>query len=553
MKKYNNTVGSNANASLLPLVKGARGMSHWICMMTAKPCGWNIPQPPSQGGRRCSFALNDKERWVIGLLLLLLVLPLHAQHPIKLNLKRTIELANDSSLSAFRYQNMYLSGYWEYRTYKANRLPSLTLNLMPAQYYRYITQRYDSNTDMDVYREQQMFSASGGLSIKQNFDLLGGTFYIDSDLEYMRNFGETKSTQFSSVPFRIGYSQSLLGYNPFRWDRKIEPLKFEKVKKEFIYNTEVVSEEAVTYFFNLAMAQADYQLAKENVASTDTLYSIGLQRHKIAAISRADLLTLQLDKVNARNTLENAQIALKRAMFALASFLNMDKNTQIELDMPGRPQAMEIPVDEALAKAKANNPEFLQQQQNVLEAERDVNRTRIESRFNASLNASVGFNQVADNFKDAYRKPLQQDLVSISVSIPLIDWGVRKGKYNMAKNNLNVVTIAARQEELKLEEEVTMTVSDFNIQQRLIMSAEEALDLAVMAYEQTRQRFIIGKADVNSLTLSLNRQQEAQKNYISALQNYWLNYYKIRKLTLHDFESGVSLSDRFDFDNGMYK
>ena len=553
MKKYNNTVGSNANASLLPLVKGARGMSHWICMMTAKPCGWNIPHPPSQGGRRCSFALNDKERWVTGLLLLLLVLPLHAQHPIKLNLKRTIELANDSSLSAFRYQNMYLSGYWEYRTYKANRLPSLTLNLMPAQYYRYITQRYDSNTDMDVYREQQMFSAGGGLSIKQNFDLLGGTFYIDSDLEYMRNFGETKSTQFSSVPFRIGYSQSLLGYNPFRWDRKIEPLKFEKVKKEFIYNTEVVSEEAVTYFFNLAMAQADYQLAKENVASTDTLYSIGLQRHKIAAISRADLLTLQLDKVNARNTLENAQIALKRAMFALASFLNMDKNTQIELDMPGRPQAMEIPVDEALAKAKANNPEFLQQQQNVLEAERDVNRTRIESRFNASLNASVGFNQVADNFKDAYRKPLQQDLVSISVSIPLIDWGVRKGKYNMAKNNLNVVTIAARQEELKLEEEVTMTVSDFNIQQRLIMSAEEALDLAVMAYEQTRQRFIIGKADVNSLTLSLNRQQEAQKNYISALQNYWLNYYKIRKLTLHDFESGVSLSDRFDFDNGMYK
>jgi outer membrane protein TolC len=221
--------------------------------------------------------------------------------------------------------------------------------------------------------------------------------------------------------------------------------------------------------------------------------------------------------------------------------------------MPGRPQAMEIPVDEALAKAKMNNPEFLQQQQNVLEAERDVNKTRVESRFNASFNASVGFNQVADNFKDAYRKPLQQDLVSISVSIPLIDWGVRKGKYNMAKNNLNVVSIAARQEELKLEEEVTMTVSDFNIQQRLIMSAEEALDLAVMAYEQTRQRFIIGKADVNSLTLSLNRQQEAQKNYISALQNYWLNYYKIRKLTLHDFESGLSLSDRFDFDNGMYK
>ena len=497
--------------------------------------------------------LNDKKKWFLGVLLMLFLYPTYAQQPVKLNLQRTIELANDSSLSAFRYKNMYLSGYWEYRSYKANRLPSLTLNLTPAQYYRYITQRYDSNTDMDVYREQQMFSASGGLSIQQNFDLTGGTFYMESDLEYMRNFGEIKSTQYSSVPFRIGYSQSLLGYNPFRWDRKIEPLKFEKVKKEFIYNMEVVSEEAVSYFFSLAMAQADYRLALENAASTDTLYSIGLQRHKIAAISRADLLTLQLDKVNAQNTLENAQIALKRAMFAMASFLNLDKHTQIELDMPGRPMAMEIPVEDALAMAKANNPDFLEQQQNILEAERNVSKTRVESRFNASLNASVGFNQVADNFGGAYRQPLQQDLVSISVSVPLVDWGVRKGKYNMAKNNLNVVTIAARQEELKLEEEVTMTVSDFNIQQRLIMSAEEALDLAVMAYEQTRQRFIIGKADVNSLTLSLNRQQEAQKNYISALQNYWLNYYKIRKLTLHDFGSGLSLSDKFDFNNGMYR
>ena len=314
-----------------------------------------------------------------------------------------------------------------------------------------------------------------------------------------------------------------------------------------------MSEEAVNYFFTLAMAQAEYKLAKENVASTDTLYNIGKQRHKIAAISRADLLTLQLDKVNAMNTLENAQIALKRAMFSLVSYLNLDKNTMIELDIPGRPADITIPVDDALAKAKENNPSFLEQRQYVLEAERNVNRTKVESRFNASLNASVGFNQVADNFGDAYRKPLQQDLVSVSVSIPLVDWGVRKGKYNMAKNNLNVAKITAQQKEISLEEEVTMTVSDFNIQQRLIASAEEALDLAVMAYEQTRQRFIIGKADVNSLTLALNRQQEAQKNYISSLQNYWLNYYKIRKLTLHDFETGFSLSDKFDFSNGMYQ
>lgn len=488
-------------------------------------------------------------------ILLLLVLcgaGVQAQQVLRLDLKRTIALANDSSLSAFRYQNMYLSGYWEYRSYKAARLPSLSLNLTPAQYYRYITQRYDSQADIDVYREQQMFSAAAGLSLVQNFDLLGGTFYVDTQLDYLRNFGDVNSTQFSTVPFRIGYQQDLLGFNAFRWDRKIEPLKFEKVKKQFIYNSESVSEEAVNYFFSLAMAQADYRLAEDNLATADTLYAIGEQRQKIAAISQADLLTLKLDKVNARNTLKNAEITRKRSMSALATFLNQDKNTYIEIDLPSRPRYVDIPTDRALLLAKENNPTYLEQRQNVLEAEREVDRTKKESRFNASVNASVGFNQVADNLGAAYRNLLQQDLVSLTVSIPLVDWGVRKGKYNMARNNLNVVKIAARQEEISLEEDVMMTVSDFNVQQDLIASASEALDLAELAYDQTRRRFIIGKADISSLTLSLNRQQEAQKNYIQALQNYWLNYYKIRKLTLHDFESGMSLSDRFDFDNNRY-
>ncbi|MDE5650248.1 MAG: TolC family protein [Duncaniella sp.] len=465
---------------------------------------------------------------------------------VTLTLEQTIKLANDSSLMAFRYRNMYQSSYWQYISYRAARLPSLSLSLIPAKYNRYMTQRYDSEQNIDIFREQQMYSASGGLEIQQNFDLLGGTFYLETDLEYMRNFGVNKYTQYSSVPVRIGYRQNLLGYNSFKWERKIEPIRYEKAKKELLANMESVSEQAVTYFFSLALAQAEYRLAKENVASCDTMYVIGQRRFKIASISRADLLTLELDKVNARNTLENSRIALKRAMFSLASFLGMDKNTEIEISMPGRPITVNIPVDMAIAMAKENNPTLLEHRQIIMEGERDLNKAIVEARFNASVNASVGFNQVANDFVDAYHSPLRQDLVSISISVPLIDWGVRKGKVNMAKNNLNVSRIAARQEELSVEEDIIMTVSDYDVRQKLIASASEALDLADMAYAQTQQRFIIGKADINSITLSQNRRQEASKNYISALQNYWLSHYKIRRLTLHDFETGRSLADEFD-------
>lgn len=482
----------------------------------------------------------------ITLLIILSAVSAVAQRKIVLNLQRTIEIASDSSLQAFRNQNLYMSGYWEYRVYRANRLPNLSLNLTPVSYNRYITQRYNYDENIDVYRSQQLYSASGELIATQNFDALGGTFYLETSLNYMRNFGETKSTQFSSIPLRLGYRQSLLGFNPFRWERRIEPIKYEKVKKQFLYNMESVSENAVSYFFALALAQAEYRLAMDNLASCDTLYSIGERRFKIASISQADLLTLSLDRVNAINTVENTKIALKRAMFTLASYLGMGKATEIEVELPSVPIAKEISTDMAISFAKANNPTIIEHRQGILEAKREVSRTTIENRFNANLNVSVGYNQVSNQFVDAYKNPLRQDLVSLSISIPLVDWGIRKGKLNQAKSNLNVLEISANQEELEIEKDVIMTVSDFNIQQRLVKSAIEALDLAVTAYELTKQRFILGKADINSLTLSFNRQQNANKNYISSLQNYWLSYYKLRKLTLYDFETGMNLSDKFD-------
>jgi outer membrane protein TolC len=340
--------------------------------------------------------------------------------------------------------------------------------------------------------------------------------------------------------------QNLVGYNPFRWERKIEPLKYEKAQKEFLFNMEQISEQAAERFFDLAMAQVEYDMAAENVASTDTLYLVGEQRQKIAAITRADLLTLRLDAVNARNTLQNADIALKRAMFALASYLHFDKNTSIRLRLPGRPVNRSLEVDEALTYARDNNPQFLELRRQILEAEQQVDKSRKEALFNASVQLSIGFNQVSNAFRDAYRNPLRQDIVSLSLSLPLLDWGVRKGKYNIARNTLQVTQTSARQEELALEEDLMMTVGDFNVQQQLIASAEEALDLSQMAYAETKQRFIIGKADINSLTLALNRQQEAERNYIRALRNYHLSYYKIRKLTLYDFEYHRPLSRAFD-------
>ncbi|WP_286845917.1 MULTISPECIES: TolC family protein, partial [unclassified Proteiniphilum] len=349
----------------------------------------------------------------------------------------------------------------------------------------------------------------------------------------------------NSVPVRIGYRQELLGYNRFKWEKKIEPLKFERAQKELISNLEATAETASGYFFDLAMAQAEHQLAQENRRNSERLYQIGEEKHKIASIGQSELLTLKLDRVNAQNSLQNAELRLKRAMFALAAYLNLDKDTKITLQLPDYPKNVIVNVNDALMFAKENNPQYMEHKQRILESEQTLDRTRRESLFSAGFSASVGFNQIAPTFRDVYRNPLQQDILALTLTIPIVDWGVRKGRYNMAKNNLNITQLSAQESEIRLEEDVIMTVGDFSVQQQMIRSAEEAMELAKVAYEQTQERFIIGKADINSLTLSTNRRQEAQRNYISALRNYWQSYFKLRKLTLYDFEKNRPIEVSF--------
>ena len=477
----------------------------------------------------------------------------YSQERRTLDLQETIRIAADSSLYARKYKNQLESSYWEFRAYKAERLPSLTLNVMPIEYYRYLTKRYDSENDIDVYRQQQVFTSSAALSLTQNFAPLGGYFYATTSLERMRNYGSSDYTQYSSVPIKIGYSNSLLGYNEHRWNKKIEPLKYEKAKLYYLYYMEYLSSLAIQYFFNLANAQASYDLAILQSAQCDTLYNIGKRRIEIASITQTDIMRLRLDAVKARTAKTSAEVALKEARMQLASFLSMNPNAELHINMPGILPDFEIDTQKALEMMHKNSYELLDVEQAVLEAEQTLDKVRKQTRFQANVGASVGFNQQGDAVSKAYQDPMRQDIVSINITIPLLDWGVNRGKRNMAYSQMEIARISAQQTMAEKEQEILVTISELRSRRELYTTAEETLTLADKVYDQTMKRFISGTSDLTALTQAQGDRLSAQESYINAIYKYWDCYYKLRRLTLFDFSIGFSLSDKFDLENEINK
>lgn len=88
--------------------------------------------------------------------------------------------------------------------------------MTPFSYNKNFVERYDYLNNIDTYKSQQSLNSNANLSIKQNIDLTGGTFMVNTELGYLQNYGLSQYEQYKSVPFSIGYSQSLFGYNTFK-------------------------------------------------------------------------------------------------------------------------------------------------------------------------------------------------------------------------------------------------------------------------------------------------------------------------------------------------
>lgn len=465
---------------------------------------------------------------------------------LTISLQQAVDRAQSNSLDAFKHKNMYLANHWGYQSYLADHLPSLSLSMNPFNYRRSFTSRYNSITNLDEYKEQQNVSSSAVFSLQQKIFPTGGTVFIKSDVSRLENLDRPKFKSYTSTPVSIGLIQPLFAHNSFKWESKIEPLKFEIAKREYISNMQEVNIKAVRLFFNLALTQLKNKMANINKDNSKNLYEIGKERFRITSITESELLNLELNVLNAEIKQAQEEKNEKQAAFNLSLFLGMEAGTKLHIVLPDIVESFEIDASRALSQALNNNPQILTFQKKKYEADRDLDKTKKENRFQMDLNLSYGLNQEADNLSDTYKDPLSQQIVSIGVEIPILDWGKRKGRYKMALKNRDVTELEIKQQEIDFTQEVNRLIIDFNLQAKLIESAKRAKEIAVKTYNISLERFKKGKLSVLELDNALKKQDTAQQEYINSLKNYWDYYYRIQKLTQYNFAREQSIEEDFN-------
>lgn len=464
-----------------------------------------------------------------------------------LTLEEVINIAKSQSPDALIAKHTLRSSYWEFKTFKRGLLPSLSFDGTIPSIYRTI-EPYTSSSGVEGYVERSYNSYSGNLRLNKIVGLTGGSVFLSTGLERIDNYSEDDATtnSYMSTPINIGFSQPIFNYNPYKWSKQIEPMKYKAAKRNYIETVEQVSLTSVNYFFNLLSAQIDQRVAQINVSNYDTLYKIAQGRYVSGKIAENDLLQLELNFLNAQSALEKSNLELENATFRLKSFLRLQNDEDIHLIIPQPDKFNTVDYEVALEQAMNNSSDMIDFERRLLESQANVNRAKSENGFNANLYAVFGLNGNAGTLSDSYKAPGDKQQLSLGLNVPILDWGMRKGQVKMAESNADLVETSVEQERLDFSQNIFLQVSEYNMQQNQLVIAAKSDTVAAKSYTASKNRYLIGKISVTDLNIAQTEKDKATIAHIRALQTFWRNYFELRKMTLYDFYKKEPLDVNFD-------
>ncbi|NCA86429.1 MAG: TolC family protein [Clostridia bacterium] len=461
------------------------------------------------------------------------------------SLDEVIDLAQQQSPDALLAKNRFLKAFWEMRTSEARLLPQLALDATVPNYNRSII-KVTQPDGSDAFREISQMTTSAALGISKNVGFTGGNIFMQSRLQRI-DYLATDSSAWASDPLVIGYQQNIFTFNPYKWSKRIDPIKYREAKRQYLEDVQQIAITATNYFFNLLVSQVRQKIEEQKEANYDTLYKIGIGRFNLGKIAENDLLQLELSYLQAQAAVESNQTETENRMFQLKSYLRLQDDTPLELVLPVEEIAFfDVAVQQATLLAQTNSSQALAFDRRLMEADREVNRAQTTDRFSAALFAQYGLTQSAENFDDAFRSPQDQQVVTLGLSIPIVDWGLAKGRIKIAESDREIVRTSIEQERIDFEQNVYLQVQNFMMQQRQLALAAKADTVARKSFDIAKQRYLIDKIDIINLRDAQSSNDNATISFIRSLQDYWLNYYQLRKLTLFDFKENQEISIDFE-------
>ncbi len=449
------------------------------------------------------------------------------------SIEEVIHRAQSQSPAFKQTETRRENSYWRYRFYRTNYNPQIRMNSGGGQLYSNSITPIRQPDGSIIYLPVNQINPGVNFSLQQPIQWTNGTISVNSSYNYFKDLiSQTK--QWNGAPMYVRLDQPLLAYNPYKWDKLIQPIRYEESKRDYAEGMEQISRDAVNYFFSVMDAQVNLQIAKFNLANNDTIYKIEQGRYNIGTTSEDKLLQVELQLLRSRQDVGQANLALQTASLDLRKNIGLRNGESFDLVLPEQIPVFKVAEDEALQYAKETRSAYVAFERRRMEAESAVAQVR-GSLYQVGVTAAFGLNSVGGTLNDLYQNTSKQQVANVVFSVPVVDWGRRRAQMQTAYATKRLNDYVIAQDEVNFEQEIITQVRQFEMLYGQLEITKKSDEVALKRYNVAQNRYLIGKIDITNLNIALTEKDNAKRGYITALRLFWTAYYDLRRLTLYDF------------------
>jgi len=230
------------------------------------------------------------------------------------------------------------------------------------------------------------------------------------------------------------------------------------------------------------------------------------------------------------------------ATLNLRSYIGVEGDEKIVLIVPETISQMTVNADKVLAEAYENRSDAIAFVRRIAEAQRDVAVARGQTGLTATLTANIGTSNSAASIPGVYRSPQTQQLLELQFSIPVLDWGRSKAKIKTAEANQQLTVDSVERDKQTFKQQIVTQVSLFNEMKEQLGYTVQADSIASEKYKIARERYVLGDLSITDLSIAFTENDQAKRDYVQSLRDFWSAYYELRYLSLFDFERNEKIT-----------
>jgi len=460
---------------------------------------------------------------------------LRAQHPV--TLREAIEIAQErghvaqaaeAAREAARYRNLQ---------FRSGLLPQLSLVGTVPSYNRSIIPvlQPDGSTE---FRPQQQTTGTLAMRLTQKLPFTGGDLFVSSSLQRLSVSGLQDTETWSSTPISIGLRQEILRPNVTAWSRREQDVRSELDERLYREALEDIAIATTGLFFDVYAASVALGNATANAATNDTLYRLNQGRFEVGKIGENDLLQSELALLRSRTSLDGARLEYDRATAALRLALNLPPGTPLEIVVPAQVPAFAADTTRAVSEALARRASVSSAELQDVQARRRVTEARMASGIGATVQASFGFNATAPEARLAYQNLLEARTFTLSVEVPFWQWGAHGEGVRAAEAQQDQAQSLAQASLEQTAHDAHYAALQLSQSARNVALSAKADTVADKRFSVAYNRYVIGRITIDNLYLAQNEKDQALSQFVQSLRGYWQSYYRLRRVTLFDFERG---------------